>query len=174
MAKLNGWQRLWVVVTVLWTVGGLSISYATWPSPSDYLRTLEAGGLDTTMTEAEFRRAYNDVLAEEIRRDPGQSQGDDPFAPFYVQPSDVDDPFAKWRVFPLDDGTEGASEELRIRRQRQWLRTISQIRLDPERQALRDDRVEHVQITLMSWAIPLAVLYAFGWSAGWIRRGFRG
>ena len=138
-----------------------------------YLRALEAGGVDTTMTEAEARRAYNEVLAEEIRRDSGQSQGDDPFAPNYVQPSDVDDPFAKWRVFPLDDGTEESQEDLRIRRRRQWLRNISQIRLDSERQALRDDRVEHVQTTLMSWAIPPVVLYAFGWSAGWVRRGFR-
>ncbi len=47
-------------------------------------------------------------------------------------------------------------------------------RLDSKRQALRDDRVEHVQVTLMSWAIPPVFLYAFGWSAGWIRRGFRG
>jgi hypothetical protein len=46
-------------------------------------------------------------------------------------------------------------------------------RLDSERQALRDDRVEHVQTTLMFWVIPPVFLYAFGWSAGWIRRGFR-
>ena len=84
MAKLNGWQRLWVVFTVLWTVAVLSVGYGNWPS--------------------EAMAAYYGI----------------------------------------------------------------------ERQALRDQRVEHVQITLVFLAIPPVFLYVFGWSAGWIRRGFRG
>ncbi|MBN4048042.1 hypothetical protein JYU09_00500 [bacterium AH-315-O15] len=183
MATLNGWQRIWVVFTVFWTVVVLSISYGNWPSPSGSLRELEAGVLDTTKTEEEFRRAFNAVLAEEIRQGRDPRQSDDPFAPFYVQPCDVDDRFTQDRrwVFRgdcgslgvVDVGTKVAPEELRLHRER-WVKTISQTKLDTERQALRDGRVEHVQVTLMVWAIPPVVLYAFGWSAGWIRRGFRG
>ena len=128
MATLNGWQRLWVVFTVFWTVGGLSISYATWPSPSDYLRTLREA--PQTIEEARARGLKVTVFL-------GRSSSTPTRVP--------DDP----------DGGFVARAPLR-------------------RQALRDDRVEHVQTTLMVWAIPPVVLYAFGWSAGWIRRGFRG
>ena len=38
MATLNGWQRLWVVVTVFWEVAVLSVSYVNWPTPSASLR----------------------------------------------------------------------------------------------------------------------------------------
>jgi hypothetical protein len=52
MATLNGWQRLWVVVTVFWTVVVLSVSYATWPSPSASFRGLEALSEGSTIEEA--------------------------------------------------------------------------------------------------------------------------
>ena len=126
MAALNGWQRLWVVLTVFWTVAVLSVSYAAgWPSPSASLREQES------------------LRAQEEAGEAARLAGDDPYSPGELVSTDP------------NYGRGGP-----------WIAS--------QRQALRDRRVEHVQITLMSWAIPLAVLYAVGWSAGWIRRGFRG
>ena len=133
MAKLNGWQRLWVLVTVFWTVAVLSVGYLNWPTPSATLRGLEALPPDDAAVAPQLNREEFNRLAEEVAQTAPPGLSREEFRQFVVT---------------------GVRER--------------------ERQALRDDRVEEVQITLMVWAIPPVFLYAFGWSAGWIRRGFRG
>jgi hypothetical protein len=38
---------------------------------------------------------------------------------------------------------------------------------------VREKRTMMARIALAAWALPAAVLYALGWSVGWIRRGFK-
>ena len=121
---------------MFWTVAVLSISYASWPSPSASLRALEAAG------------------SEEDRKKNLKILGD--------RGASLDEMRSFLREFVITDPSDPSS-----------LSAVNK-RLDTKRQALRDDRVGNAQVTLMVWAIPLVFLYAVGWSAGWIRRGFRG
>jgi hypothetical protein len=34
--RLNGWQRLWVVVTVVWTIGVVVVTWDVWPADPDW------------------------------------------------------------------------------------------------------------------------------------------
>jgi hypothetical protein len=168
MATLNGWQRLWVVLTVFWTVGWLSISYATWPSPSSSREIRELKVHYATLAEQERtssvepRRLSNYEVARLAERF-GLSVANDENG----QPRDI---AVSQRILSQFDAKV---ERLQNSPLREPLSSLAE-ELDSARQVLRDDRVEHVQTTLMVWAIPPVVLYAFGWSAGWIRRGFRG
>jgi hypothetical protein len=142
MVALNGWQRLWVAVTVFWTVAVPSVGYATWPSPSACLDAQEAGVVAIRCVD------IRNIVALASERGLPESEIRRLIARYDEQRNLKE---------PTFEALARAGEML-----------------DSERQALRDDRVEHVQTTLMSWAIPPVVLYAFGWSAGWIRRGFWG
>jgi len=111
MAILDGWQRLWVAVAVFWTVGGLSIGYVNWPSPS-------------------------------------------------ADPSRM--------CVPLSEGPPQTIEEARA-----MCYTVRQTpdggwTADPPQSP--ESIVEHVQATLIVWAIPLVSLYFLGWGIGQARR----
>jgi hypothetical protein len=158
MATLNGWQRTGVVVAVFWTVVVLSISYGNWPSPSGSVRELEAG--EAAMLTSDAERGFIEGLVPDEKVGPLVS------------------PDSRWKKPEGDPRTyvrtkdgwhlKQSTEEVLGRRYRLLEK------LDTERQALRDRRVEHVRVTLMVWAIPLVFLCAIGWSAVWIRRGFQG
>ena len=149
MAALNGWQRLWVVVTVFWTVAGLSVSYVLWPGPSSDLRWAEAQAVLST-----------DPYAGETVAGEREFQGDSLVSSYHPCAGELP-PGLSW--------FERNAPEASRRYVKDW-KTC----LEPLRQSLRNSRVEHVQVTLMCLAIPSVFLYAFGWSVGWIRRGFRG
>ena len=149
---LNGWQRLWVVVTGLWILLVLTTSYANWPGPRSSLRALEAQW--AIGTDAERQAALDGMEREIYVPDPPPRRGQSPrtFATM-AQLADAGFP-GNWGdpQWGIDVGRE----------------------LVVLRQALRDERVVQVQQTLMVCVIPLVFLYAFGWIVGWIRRGFRG
>ena len=106
--RLNGWQRLWVVVAVLWTCSVLPSAYFVgWPGPQTVNEALAAGG----------------VVIESPQPPPPPPSAE---------------------------------------------------ALDEARQAFRSRRVRFAGIVLMIWTIPPALLYAFGLSVGWVRRGFTG
>ena len=160
--KLNGWQRLWVVFTVAWTLAVCLVGYANWPRPTDYLRALEAG--EETRERLASQSAAKPTVSNEA---PGSSRPPDldaegnPLPPRTVTRT-VNELIAAGAI-PRgeEESTEAALARLVER-------------LDSERQALRDDRVEHAGVTLMAWAIPPALLYALGLAVGWVRRGFTG
>ena len=60
------------LLTGFWTLAVLSASYTTWPSPTDYLRALELGGLsvseDTALVTPEERETKALSLLEEERQ----------------------------------------------------------------------------------------------------------
>lgn len=73
---LNGWQRLWVVLGVLWGLCLLVISFTLWPMPSVYLSldpdagvaSSDGAGVDADKFEATLRlyggRTINDRVAD--------------------------------------------------------------------------------------------------------------
>ncbi len=67
---MNGWQRLWVVVTVLWTLVVGLVTWEGWPArPGQVLSIFPSGAIDPntgTMPTIE----YYDALAELARRTP--------------------------------------------------------------------------------------------------------
>ena len=148
--SLNGWQRLGVVVTGLWILLVLTISYASWPGPHFGLRALEAQW--AAGTEAE-RQAALDGMETVVPIDRSSPP-----------------PPSRNRQATME---ERALAGLTIWSRRQWGIDAGR-ELVVLRQALRDERVVQVQQTLMVCVIPPVFLFAFGWIVGWIRRGFRG
>ena len=148
MAALNGWLRLWVVVTGLWILLVLTMSYANWHGRRSGLRALEAQW--AIGTDAERQAALDGMEREIYVPDPPPRRGRRATREELARagfPGNWGDP--QWGI---DAGRE----------------------LVVLRQALRDERVVQVQQTLMVCVIPPVFLYAFGWMVGWIRRGFRG
>jgi hypothetical protein len=163
MATLNGWLRLWVVVMVFWTVLVLSVGYVGWPS-SYSLSKLEA--------EAEMPQEVVIVDGE------GSNHIFPPGFDLERARSIVEE--GGYEVIPLSPEGWNISGNPKVGETRDdaWHRhgehTDVVERLESERQALTDRRVTHAQFVFMTCAIPPVFLYAFGWSVGWIRRGFRG
>ena len=146
---LNGWQRLGVVVTGLWILLVLTITYASWPGPRSGLRALEAEWAIGTDAE---RQAALDGMEREIY---------------------VPDPPPRSGRHILTGGELARAGFSGNWGDPQWGIDVGR-ELVVVRQALRDERVVQVQQTLMVCVIPPVFLYAFGWMVGWIRRGFRG
>src|SRR6266699_4210330 len=130
-AQLNGWQRLWVVVTMLWLLAVLGMSYLNWPTE-------------------------NDVSSYEVRPrlSPAEEQviaAADPSYGHFITPDEAE---------LVSDPTP--AEEARV------LAIVRPIR----RTLLREKRVKATTMAVAAWSIPVALLYALGWSVGWARRRF--
>lgn len=37
---------------------------------------------------------------------------------------------------------------------------------------VQERRIKMIPIVLAGWSVPVSVLYAIGWSVGWVRQGF--
>ena len=169
---LNGWQRLWVLVTLMWTFVVGVVTWNTWPLyvvKSEPLPTLSTDALPTrtdatslmngvlkkgeTLTRAEFAARlkakypiYADRTDEELVT---ATLKKFPEYNSYINPSGFPE---GWRVVP--DGFVPDSPE-----------TVSA--------SNRATRNAAVRFALMLWLFPPVTLYALGFGAGWVYLGFR-
>jgi hypothetical protein len=194
---MNGWQRLWVVIAVMWTLVVAAFAAALWPTSTSISRgeiLLQLDPADARMVEPEYLdlpwldtaqlRSVRDLtrsggepltLAQRIRalypgkyhrysdwrletearrRQPGWLD-DIPTTP--ESPS-VD--VARHHVRFVD----GVAETTRNRLTGEYAEVLTRL--------LTDARVDFTIGTFGWWAIPMSVLYAFGWAIAWVRRGF--
>jgi hypothetical protein len=88
-------------------------------------------------------------------------------------------------VLTDDDFAPGAAtEEVRRRtrpsvgglvsdRVRAYVHVATVARTIGTRTLVREKQTRMAGMAVAAWAIPLALLYALGWSIGWVRRGFQ-
>jgi hypothetical protein len=185
--RLNGWQRLWIVVCVLYLIPVASILYMGWPT---FERTPHRDAFITDMPD-EVRKhvvaSYaSELLAQEDRTgyihnalpngavlvvrgtaDPRLAAIRKKF-PEYNDLSDARLASALSAKFPDYAGIVGdafvTDEELQ--------RVVQTYYVLVER-AVRAARWSSAWSALLVWLIPYLALYAFGWTTGWVRRGFR-
>ena len=155
--KLNGWQRLWVVAASLYFVVVCGFGVYAFP--------------DGSSLEAE-RANFAVELALRAQVDAARTAGDERSELNALR--DLKKGAAQVRSEAYGDL---ANVELMQRIRSKFDGKVDfkaldeKVRLDTER--LRSDRFGFLLLTVAWWIVPVLALYALGWAAGWVIRGFR-
>ncbi len=153
--KLNGWQRLWILVAAIWMLLVLALAWGAWPTPA----RVSAADVYAKMSPSEGRwlTDYNAIMGISPAGPPGVRSW-----------SDLDNEVTN-RKSAYVDGQKlefwgGASTE----DQRQ---TVLAFRASLRR-ILVKERVVLLEEAFGLWVAPLVALYALGLGIGWVSRGF--
>lgn len=178
--KLNGWQRLWIVVSVLWLIPVLVAVYSPWPSrPPPFVRSpkrlytvkdkgngqtrqLELSHPQRPLVDADFRDLRT-WLVQQTEITPESE-----FNEIVDIPGIGEVPFTVWR----QEDDSGHAEP----------RHMTDAEVTAAAMKLYRDHVHTIrrqQLALTgkataAWLLSISALYALGWAVGWIRRGFAG
>ena len=160
---LNGWQRLWVVLSVLWLFVVCTIGIVAWPMPASvphgevYLKMVNVDHDGARFVD--FVPALTAVGAEPQK---GTVVSFDP----------------NWGT--SQEGPHGATIDVGGHRLQLALRDMPDSDVNRAvgeyyaalRKVLVSKRITFTGQLAAVWLIPLAALYALGLSVGWVRRGF--
>ncbi len=192
--RLNGWHRLWVLATVLWSLPVILFSYAGWPATAGvskadvYSRMKPDDGhrLTDYYDVTASRLGWTNVVTPRI----AALQQDKAFLAASAKDqkaylSDTDPHFAK--ASPLDQnaylgnitGITGPIVDIDGHTV-QFVQAVSQEDMNQTarayhaalRQILTRKRAAFVGEALGLWLIPAISLYALGLAIRWVRRGF--
>ena len=186
-SRLNGWHRLWIVVCVLYLVPVASILYIEWPTfertehrdtfitelPSDIRRHVVASYRSEWLAKedhSEYPHAVlpnGAVLVIRGTADPRLAAIRKKY-PQYNDLSDTKLASALRAKFPeyadLPPASFLADEDLQ--------RVVQAYGAVVE-SAMRAARRSFTWYVFLAWLIPCLTLYALGFAAAWVRRGFR-
>ena len=153
--RLNGWQRLWVVLSLGWTVlvGGIAVKL--WPEPPPLLVEYQLPFHADAVT-------YDEALSRVSDKGPGL---------IYDYPGPIVDVpnFGKVQ-FPA-----GLSKEVMEIAQRTLKRANAKYIKGVNAASLLEfqaKRMKAAETAALFWLLPPIVLYLFGWSVRWVYRGF--
>ena len=140
MNTLNGWQRLWVLLSALYLIPILVFSAYTFPNP----------------TGIAHEDTFYDLLAPELR------------AKLFID--------EKNRI--SNDQFNVEMPNGHILRYKSGLKKTEMERVAAEYYELLEnrankERVKHVLLALTWWIVPSIFLYVFGWTVGWVYKGFK-
>ncbi len=171
--KLNGWQRLWVVVAVVWILPVLAMSYELWPPTAD-------------VTNAEV---YARMKPEDTHRfvdyDPDAATVAAIAAgATRLQPEVPPSPAPTGTIFDQLAAREAAENQAQLAfvdghelkifagvSREDMSRIVSDYNASL-RHILALKRAVFVGEAFAGWIVPAVALYALGSAVGWIRRGF--
>jgi hypothetical protein len=180
--RLNGWQRLWVVVSTLYLLFVAVFVAFSWPTaettwhreefiarlPADLRAHVDAAydneyswkqslksGRETTASPRDYPPMYKRGI---------QTSAGPPFSPRFTLLSAMVS-FPNRAILEIHVAREGDTEP--------DARVASAYWAIVEAEA-RAARLTTVLRVLLIWSVPCLSLYALGWSVGWVRRGFRG
>jgi len=145
LLRLNGWQRMWVVVSLLYLVAVIIFTIAFMPERANIEQAWEyetdAIAGSNTRLELPFRDMSDEARVKVIRE---------------VYPDAYQD---------LNDEELATALRTRIG----FINIKHQARLA----GLFGEQVKSMGLGLLAWIVPSVVLYMLGWSIGWIYRGFQ-
>jgi len=149
----NGWQRLWLVLCVLWFIAATAWTASTFPTEAEYRdsqRSLSKNWLQTF----DSRMKEIEVHCRKLAR-----VGDD----------DLD--FLKYRECREANKTD--YEQVQAQKREKSFELIQE-----EERYVQDELSKRQAIFIATgaalWLISCVVLYAIGLAVAWVRRGFRG
>lgn len=144
-SKLNGWQRLWIVITILYLIPVVIGTMSYLPKREEILSSRTYAAIDAV---AEYRK----VNESDFRWDGAYSVR----TTFYAN---LDDD----QVFARLSEKWGSKVNLAV------IEAEHQKRLD----ALPVAKAKIVGLGLLCWLIPAILVYVLGLSVAWIIQGFR-
>jgi hypothetical protein len=159
MTRLNGWQRLWIVLSAIYLllIAGLTIVF--WPTPEttghreEFLTRMPAdlrGKVD-----AAYSSTFQWEEAMKRATPPGTTPG------FIPDPQPVTLP--NGAVLQIRVTKKGDTEpDFRVA-DAYWAVVQS---------ATRAARWQTAWAMALVWLVPCLTLYALGWAVAWVRRGF--
>jgi hypothetical protein len=174
MKKLNGWQRIFIVIAVIWIpIVFLTIHKDMPVDPSLYVervlaveRALEKKSqIESAVTNAQ---SAGDTKAVNVLQEAARKIESDPYAASF----DAALGFLRGKKidFTLPDGSKIVLDS--TYNQTQIQAAYSKV-LPEIRSAQQKVIFDYWANVAMGYFLPLIVIYLFGWSIGWIRRGFK-
>jgi hypothetical protein len=190
--RLNGWQRLWVLLVILWLLPVVLFSYGTWPTTGSipkadvYKRLKPEDGRRLTDYYVVVAEGWTDVVEPpdaEVQKDKNfmAASVEDQKAylahlyPDFAKASLTDQNAWLGRITGIMGPTvdiEGHSVT--------FVRDIPQNEMNQTaraydaalKQILTRKRAVLVGWAFAFWALPAIALYALGFGVSWVRRGF--
>jgi TRAP-type C4-dicarboxylate transport system substrate-binding protein len=151
---MKGWQRLWVLVSGIYLVLVIVFAAMSFPKPESILHSqalydqlapeIKKKILGTENSE-KYRSEKGDYLEEARKRD---------------LITEVEMPNGHIIIFL----SEVPKQEMQAVAKQYWSVV--------EKSATRQ-RVRHIALAFVWWVLPALALYSFGWSVGWVYRGFK-
>ena len=155
--KLNGWQRLWVVLSILYLIVVISVDFMIWPKTT-YIEKSRLNEVYELIHKAEGKEEkykYTDIVDELNRRGLLASPN-----------NEKEELMAEERWAKLAD--------LAILKYKDKI-DFSQIesRYKSDLRELNSERKQTIFLSFLFWLVPVIVAYTLGLAARWIMRGFR-
>lgn len=157
-AKLNGWQRLWVLLAVLHFIAVATIGVINFP--------------DGTKLEAERANLALKLMVEQIVSFPDATPKIRDELLAVLKEKNGVERLRRETYGEMQDKALIASIRAKSSGKLDLTALEKQEKLDAEQ--LRDDRAMHALQCLGWWLIPLIAIYLFGYGIGWVIKGFRG
>ncbi|MCJ1886088.1 hypothetical protein LNN38_14635 [Pseudomonas sp. LA21] len=148
--KLNGWQRLWVLVSLLLFVPTVLSLRVSFPTEETIYHNWASAGL------IEFQHWYGD-----------ETGGYATYAEIQKGKSDVD--FINERMKSIPSPSD-KDTEVRLKFKEAVVRINSEY--EEQLHKLPETQRNTVIVHVLWWLAICVTLYVFGWLIAWVRRGF--
>jgi len=155
--RLNGWQRLWIVLSILYLIPVVGLAIVFWPMPETTWHRDEF----IAQMPAELRQKVVGAYASKWKREEVlKSKKASPPYPDGFIPDPIEFPNGAL----IDTHAAVMQKDMERVAAAYWAVVESNT---------RNARREMAWQMALVWAIPCFTLYAVGWAAAWVRRGFR-
>jgi hypothetical protein len=188
--RLNGWERLWVILSFVYLLLVVGVTILFWPTPEgmwhrdEFIAMLPADlrvGVEAAYTsrwkwEEEWKRNVSPPDARRPLTGLEKIDRDLALTPYNANPAPKPSPwpkgftlFSEPVIFP-----NGSVLEIRVAKDGD---TQHDVRVAVAywaviESATRTERWTRLWQMALVWLIPCVVLYASGWAIAWVRRGF--
>ena len=151
---MNGWQRLWLLVVGIYLVAVVVFAAMSFPKPESIHHTQELYDrlapevrqkIVGNMNSENFRVEKREYLEESLKRG---------------LITEVEMPNKHIMVFP----SELPKQEMESVAKQYWAVV---------EKSANNQRLKHIGLAFLLWVLPALALYGFGWSVGWVYRGFK-
>jgi len=162
MQRLNGWRRLWIVLSVLYAAA-VVIFVANTVSDSD--------NYSDRMSASYTLQAFADLPQDLPQIKALSLDNQREFA--------IDKARARRSLKEGRSHADNQTDEEFVRGiSKKWEGLIDFARIDAERQTrleqLTSSKLEQIGYGFLAWVVPVVLVYILGLSVGWIIGGFRG
>lgn len=160
MKRLNGWQRLWIVLSALYAILVVLFTANSIAESEHYSDSTRASYALKAFADHPQNKQI-ETLPLEKRRELA-----------------IDSSRARLRLAGEHQEDRQTDEEFVRSLSEKWRGSIDFSGIEAENQKMMEQfslvRVKAIGYGFLAWATPVALLYILGLSVGWIARGFRG
>lgn len=161
--RLNGWQRLWLLIAVVW---GAIVVLVSWSilAPETQGRIKARWADEKVSAEWEYFRQPGELLSDYRDRVFKHSSQEEIINPRILSADEFNPEEAE--IVTDEDYIQKVHAMMREhdRIDREYTSRLASAPADLWRGAV---------VSMMVWAVPMLLLYILGMAIGWVRRGFR-